>query len=106
MEGFEHKSENYLKPNGNVIASTTRGSATLSNTVEHAFEVHSKSIKRSEVNWIQEMFYNKRAWTEEDGHLLPIILDNGSFVVSDSENGTFNISFKFSYANLTHGARG
>jgi len=106
VEGFEHKSENYLKPNGNNIVSTTRGSATLKNTVEHVFEVFSKSIKKSEVNWLQEMFYNKRAWTEEDGHLLPIIINNGSVIVTDSENGTFQVSFEYSYANLTHGSRG
>ena len=106
VRGFNHDSENYLKPNGNVIASTTRGAATLSNTVEHIFEVHSKSIKKSEVNWIQEMFYNKRAWTEEDGHLLPIIIENGTVIESDSENGIYQVSFEFSYANLTHGSRG
>jgi len=106
VRGFKHESENYLKPNGNIIASTTRGAATLSNTVEHIFEVYSKSIKKSEVNWIQEMFYNKRAWTEEDGHLLPIIIENGTVIESDSENGTFQVSFEFSYANLTHGSRG
>ena len=106
VEGFNHKSKNYLKPNGNIIASTSRGSATLSNMVEHQFEVFSKSIKKSDVNWIQEMFYNKRAWTEEDGHLLPIIIENGSVIESDSENGTFQVSFEFSYANITHGSRG
>ena len=106
VEGFNHKSKNYLKPNGNIIGSTTRGSATLANTVEHQFEVFSKSIKKTEVNWIQEMFYNKRAWTEEDGHLLPIIIENGSVIESDSETGTFQVSFQFSYANITHGSRG
>ena len=106
VRGFNHKSKNYLKPNGNIITSTSRGSATLSNSVEHTFDVYSKSIPRSEVNWIQEMFINKRAWTEEDGHLLPIIIENGSVIESDSENGIYNISFSFSYANLTDGSRG
>lgn len=106
VERLRHKSKTFQQPLGAEYTSADRGFNVLENMVEHDFDVYTRSESKELVNWIQSGLINKRAWTQENGLFYPIIIDDGSEIIEDSENPVYKLGLSFKYANDTYGSRG